>query len=261
MLQQIAWLAAQVPLLRPMIIACFERRPYGAGGAGWNFQHPYDRAHGVRTSGAIPGFLLKAGDRLAQPTTIYAPAQPSIIRTALRQIPETQHCHFIDIGCGKGRPLLIATEFGFPTITGVELSPTVARIARRNAVNYSRIHPQATRINIIVEDALTYKLPVGNLAIFLYHPFNVRAQMAQLLDNIEASLDATNRSIYIVYYNPVWADVFDSSSNFQRRYTAHLPCDTREIGFGPVDSDTVVIWQNRGNSDVGACSALGGRTV
>jgi hypothetical protein len=50
MLQQIAWLAAQVPLLRPMIIACFERRPYGAGGAGWNFQHPYDRAHGVRTS-------------------------------------------------------------------------------------------------------------------------------------------------------------------------------------------------------------------
>jgi len=190
--------------------------------------------------------VLQPGDPVDFPTTSYVPAQPSIIRTALAAIPEPQHCHFLDLGCGKGRPLLIATEFAFPTITGVELFPALANIARQNSAVFSRKYPNRTRINIITGDALAHPLPTENLVIFLYNPFG-QELIAQLLDNVEASLCASPRDLYIVYYNPTWADVFDVSTSLERRYAAQLPYDPSEIGYGPHESDAVVIWQNRGN--------------
>jgi hypothetical protein len=108
--RQIIWQAAQVPPLRRALIAYYEMRP---SDNSWNKEHPYDRAHGVRTSGMLPGFVLRPGEPINAPTTIYSAAQPSIIRKALATIPDPQYCHFLDLGCGKGRPLLIVTEFGF----------------------------------------------------------------------------------------------------------------------------------------------------
>jgi len=82
--------------------------------------------------------------------------------------------------------------------------------------------------------------------IFLYNPFQ-RPLIAQLLGRIESSLQAISRELYIVYYNPVWADVFDASAALERRFAAQLPYDQSEIGYGPDEWDVVVVWQNRGN--------------
>jgi SAM-dependent methyltransferase len=200
----------------------------------------------VRTSGMLPGFVLRPGEPINAPTTIYSAAQPSIIRKALATIPDRQYCHFLDLGCGKGRPLLIATEFGFAAITGVELSPTLSRIARRNASVFFHAHPDRPGISIVTGDALAHKLPQEKLVVFLYNPFG-RALIAQLLSNIESSLQAISRELYIVYYNPTWADALDASTALERRYAAQLPYDPSEIGFGPDEADAVVVWQNRGN--------------
>jgi SAM-dependent methyltransferase len=193
--RQILWRAARVPILRPALIAYHENKQLGQG-------YPYGRAHGVRTSGMLPGFLLRPGEPLDVPTTIYIAAQPSIIRQALATIPDPQHCHFLDLGCGKGRPLLVATEFGFAAIVGVELSPTLARVARRNADVFPRMHPDRTPIVVLVGDALAHELPAEKLVIFLYNPFH-RPLMALLLRRIESSLETSSRELYVVYYNPV----------------------------------------------------------
>jgi predicted RNA methylase len=39
---------------------------------------------------------------------------------------------FVDIGSGKGRALIIAAEYAFKRIIGVEYSPSLATICRRN---------------------------------------------------------------------------------------------------------------------------------
>jgi len=244
LVKRIIWLAAQVPALLPAVIAYYELKP---DPAGWKREHPFDRANRVRTNGQLPGFVLRPGDPIDAPTTVYGAAQPSIIRTALAVIPDPRRCHFIDLGCGKGRPLFVASEFDFLAITGVELSPTLSRIARRNAASLARVHPNRTPIEIIVGDALAYQLPEQPLAIFLYNPFG-RLLMAQLVRSIEASLREAPRDIYVVYYNPVWAEVLDASAALERRYAAQLPYADDEIGFGPDQSDAVVIWQNRSNS-------------
>lgn len=240
-----AWRAAKFPLLRLAIIAYYEVGPIGAR-ASWTRNHPFDREHRIRASRALPGYLLRPSDPFDAYTTAYCPAQPSIIRAAIGAIPDPQNCHFLDIGCGKGRPLVIATEFCFPAITGVELSPTLAWFARRNAAACARLHPKRTRIDIVCGDALDYKLPQDKLVLFLYNPFG-QPLIAQLLANIEASLADSRRELYIIYYNPVWAEVFDQSASLERRFAAQVPYASAELGYGPDESDAVVIWQNRGN--------------
>ena len=238
------WLAARLPPVRRALIAYFEA--VSARDKGWKRAHPFDRAHGVQTSGMIPGYVLKPGDPWDAPTTAYAAAQPSIIRAALATVPEPQRCHFYDLGCGKGRPLLIATEFGFASITGVELSPAVAAIARRNAAVFARSLPERTAVRIVTGDATAPCFPAQPLAIFLYNSFE-RALVERLLATLETSLRADPREVYFIYYNPTNADLLDASPEFERRYAAHLPYDASELGYGSATSDTVVVWQDRGN--------------
>jgi SAM-dependent methyltransferase len=220
---QTLWRAAQVPVLRPALIAYYE---YKASTSNWDREHPYDRAPGLRTSGMLSGFLLRPGEPMDVPTTIYSAAQPSILRQALATIPDPQHRHFLDLRCGKGRPLLVATEFRFAAIIGVELFPTPSRIARRNADVFSRVYPDRAPIVVVLGDALAYELPTEKLVIFLYNPFHRPRR-------IESSLETIS----------VWADVFDASA----ASLPNSPTSKAKIGYGPDESDLVVVWQNRGN--------------
>jgi SAM-dependent methyltransferase len=245
--------SARITPLRGFLIGCYETFGtirYGLLGSkgGWNRKHPFDRANGVKTSGLVPNFLLNSNNTFntALGNGPYAASQPSIIRKALTQIPEPQNCHFLDIGCGKGRPLLIAAEFGFLTITGIEMSPTLARHARRNVAAFMRHHYPTAHIEVVAGDALTYRLPDDDLIIFLYHPFGEQLMM-RLRVRIETLLRTSDQNLYVVYYNPVAAKVFDASVALERRYAAQIPYDSSEIGYGPNDSDAVIIWQNRGN--------------
>jgi hypothetical protein len=111
---------------------------------------------------------------------------------------------------------------------------------------FSRVHPDRIPIAVVTGDALEYELPGEKLLIFLYNTFH-RPLIAQLLRRIESSLQAISRDLYIIYYTPVWADVFDASTALERRFAAEIPYDQSEIGYGPGESDVVVVWQNRGN--------------
>ena len=242
--KRLVWLGARLPPVRRALISYFEL--VAARDKGWKRTHPFDKAHGVRTSGMLPGYVLQPGDPLDAPTTAYAAAQPSIVRAALATVPEPQRCHFFDLGCGKGRPLLIATEFGFASITGIELSPTVAALARRNAAVFARAHPHRTPVRIVVGDATAPEWPAGPLVVFFYNSFG-RPLVERLLAALTASLAAVPREVYFIYYNPTNADLLDACPEFERRYAAHHAYDESELSYGSATSDTVVVWQNRGN--------------
>lgn len=227
----------QAPLLGGLALRYFDG---SRSVPSWNRLHPFDRLNGVRTSGSAPGYALGPG------SNPYGAAQPSIIRHAISAIPEPGRCHFVDLGCGKGRPPLIATEYGFASITGVEWSKALARIARRNAETIASAHPSRTRVAIVNGDALAYELPPSALVIFAYNPFG-QPQMRALVERVEASLRARWRELYVISYNPVWAELFDASPLLERRFAAQIPYDASEIGYGPDDTDAVVIWQERGN--------------
>ena len=137
-------------------------------------------------------------------------------------------------------PFLSPQNFALPRLSASELSPTLSRIARRNADVFSRVYPDRAPIVVVVGDALAQELPTEKLVIFLYNPFH-RPLMALLLRRIESSLETSSRELYVVYYNPVWADVLDASTALERRFAAQLPYDQSELGYGPDESDVVVV--------------------
>ncbi|NOT28324.1 MAG: class I SAM-dependent methyltransferase [Acidobacteria bacterium] len=139
---------------------------------GWRRQHPFDLTLGVDTSGANEANALGVDPDLAAHSSPYGGSQPSILRRCLAALPDPAQYVFVDLGCGKGRPLLVASEFPFERVVGVEMAPHLAEIARRNAAIVSRGGVQQAPIEVEVGDATTAEAPAVRVVYFLYNPFD-----------------------------------------------------------------------------------------
>ena len=137
---------------------------------------------------------------------------------------------------------MVASEFSFRDIIGVELSALLARTARHNADLIAQRFSQRTPIRVVVGDASRFTLPAGNLVLFLYNPFGDEA-IAKLAEAVNAALTTQQRTIYVVYYNPVAGHQFDASPFLRRHFAATLPYAADELGCGPDTQDPIVVWQ------------------
>ena len=209
---------------------------------GWRRQHPFDRMYGVDTSGAIQVDDLGFDPDLVAHSTPYGGSQPSIVRRCLATLPDPAEYVFIDLGCGKGRPLLVASEFPFQRVVGVEMAPRLAEIARQNAATVSRRRVQQVPIEVQVGDATTTAAPAVRMVYFLYNPFDA-VLIGTVAGNIAAQLGKRLEHAFIVYYNPVHAQVFDGSPHFARWSAQRLSYAADEVGYGPDLDDSVLVWQ------------------
>ncbi len=211
--------------------------------------HPIDREYGIETSGHMGFNALRSGKSSDIYTTSYGGSQPSILRKALQAIPDLSQSAFLDLGCGKGRAMAVATEFAFHRIVGVELAPSIVPIARANAERMRREFPDRTPIEVIEGDALATPIPEGQVVIFFYHPF-FRALMKKIVAKLENALTVdAGRRIFVIYYDPVYGDLYDKSRRFQRFFAQNIEFEPFELGTGASyfdREDTVVIWQSRG---------------
>lgn len=223
-------------------------------GSKWDRKHPFDRIHGTDTSGFLYGDDLLTGHPAEAHGSPYAGVQPSILRTVLATLPRLETSTFIDLGCGKGRPMLIASEVPFRDIVGVELSPPLAEAAQRNAVTIARRYPQRTPVRVEIGDATAYPIPAGNVVLFIYNSFD-RELMLKVVEGVEAALKSDDqRSIYVVYCNPASGDCFDASPLLTRRFAQTLPYMDEEKGFAEDTEDAVIVWQG-GNAPPPAARA------
>lgn len=136
-----------------------------------------------------------------------------VIRTALAQIRIAHEKFvFVDLGSGKGRPLLVASSFPFQKLVGVELSHTLLEVAGRNIQRYGLARG---RCQLVHGDAASFRFPSAPLVVFMYNPFEHRT-LSRVLSNMKLSLQQTPREIYIVYLNPVFDKVVVSSTFLRR---------------------------------------------
>jgi SAM-dependent methyltransferase len=210
--------------------------------------HPIDRHYGIDTSGFIAFAQLRSGKPSDIFNTAYCGSQPSVIRKALDMLPDHRNLTFFDLGCGKGRALAVASEFPFRRIVGIELVPFLATTAKANAEVMRRQFPGRTPIEVVEGDALATPIPDGPLVIYLYHPF-YRRMMKGVVRNIEKRLSSSKTKAYVMYYNPVYFDLFDKSRLFQRVYAGMLDFELgeREAGSTYQDAtDALAVWQSVG---------------
>ncbi|HXN21118.1 MAG TPA: class I SAM-dependent methyltransferase [Candidatus Dormibacteraeota bacterium] len=108
---------------------------------------------------------------------------------------------FIDVGCGKGRVLILAAERPFQRILGIEYSPELAQICRNNLAKVGL----QDRCEVLVCDAADFEFPQGNLLAFFYNPFD-----SVLLERIFKNLASTKGYIRLAYHG-TGKDVIESS--------------------------------------------------
>jgi len=209
-------------------------------------KHPIDAVYGIETSQKVFRAFLNTGQKEADAANNgYAGSQPSVVRRALQALPTLDGATFIDLGCGKGRVLAIATEFPFAAIQGIELSPPLARKATRNARRVAARFPQRTPIQVICGDATHPALPAsGDVILFLYNSF--RGPLVEvLIDHLREAISVRKGHLFVVYYNPTNAALFDASDAFARYYAERLEFAADEPMNFTNDFDSVVIWQAR----------------
>ena len=170
--------------------------------------HPFDARHGVETSGLIWGERLGgAGDRGEDRAsrfwaTGYYGISPSVFGQAMERLGlEWGRYTFVDVGCGKGRALLLATRYGFRAIVGVELAAELAAVARRNLEGFRAEWRAAAPVEVVTGDATSFPLPGGPLVVYLYHPFAAPV-MRRFLEHLEAAVAQERREVWLLYVNP-----------------------------------------------------------
>jgi|RhiMethySRZTD1v2_1073278.scaffolds.fasta_scaffold306554_1 SAM-dependent methyltransferase len=113
---------------------------------------------------------------------------------------------FVDMGSGKGRALLVASEYAFAKIVGIELSPQLHRIAEANIKRYSPASQQCTVFQLHCMNVADYAYGPEPVVLFLFDPFG-RETLRSVIANLEASLSVKPREAFVVYIYPQFEDV------------------------------------------------------
>ena len=229
-------LLARNSLLRPLIATVFfRRRP----DHHLNRAHPYDVRMGIRASGFLPTYLLYTGRPEDEHNNSYLGCVPDTLRRVLAVLPDPARWAFIDLGCGKGRALAVASELPFRSILGIELSPDLVRVARSNARVIARREPGRTRIDLQVGDASVPAI-AGPTVLLLYNSFDAPL-VERLLDTVEAAA-AGGSPVLFVYLNPVHGRLLDAREGFSRWYAASLELVPGARGLAPDRGAAVGMW-------------------
>jgi SAM-dependent methyltransferase len=157
----------------------------------------WDLIHGVDTCGDVPLATLDFQSKNKTAGLEYQSHHPRIIRAGLAALAVRPE-EFIDFGCGKGRVLLVASEFAFRRIIGLEFAPPLAETARRNLKSYRSRRQKCSQIEVITVDATEYELAAEPQVLYFYSPF-ARSVMDQIVQNIEKSLERQPRELRVLF--------------------------------------------------------------
>jgi hypothetical protein len=163
----------------------------------------FDARFGTDTTAVIYPWKLPSTGRESNPQIHPYEGTPAwLIREILGSIPlRPREFVFVDFGSGKGRALLVASEFPFAKIVGVELASELHQIAEENVKRYRPASQQCDAFSLHCLDATAYDFGSQPLVLFMYNPFG-EATLRSVLGNLEASLRATPREAFVVYLNP-----------------------------------------------------------
>jgi hypothetical protein len=179
----------------------------------------FDHQFGVDTAGCIHPTELNINSPNQLHAVSYRGSDPRDFRNAIGALPiNFREFVFIDFGSGKGRAILLASEFPFQKIIGVEFSEELDSIAQENIKRFHSDISKCTHIESICIDVVDYKLPDDNLVCYFCNPFDA-ALMAQVLTNIRESFLRIPRDIFIVYYNAKAAHLLSKDDRFRETGT------------------------------------------
>jgi hypothetical protein len=165
------------------------------------FDRIYDRVwetrFGIDTAGLTPIETLVPGWYGLHD---YFPSALRDFRHLMEQIDiHPRRDVFVDIGSGKGRALLMAAQYPFKRVIGIEISEELNRAARLNLARWSG-HLACDDIDICTADAAGCVIPRDATVFYFYNPFR-GASLRAAIEAIALSHACAPRRIWVVFNN------------------------------------------------------------
>ncbi|MEU0389894.1 class I SAM-dependent methyltransferase [Streptomyces chartreusis] len=176
----------------------------------------FDASFGVETSSPVePWEIDEADDRTLKNNSRYSPTPVRTIREAIAASPlGHKDMSFVDFGSGKGRALLVASEFPFSKVIGIEFSRALCDIAQNNIDRY-RGARQCGAVEVHCQSAESYSIPDDASFFYFYEPFS--ATVAQMvLHHIEASLEHCPRPAVVCMVGRSLLPTIDARSHWRQ---------------------------------------------
>jgi SAM-dependent methyltransferase len=185
----------------------------------------FDRRYRVQTAGSVePSAAGITNDVQLANAIRYVPIREQVLSHLLAHTlrgREPASLTFVDLGCGKGRALLIAARFAFRQIIGVELSASHVECAAANVASY--LAQPATKpaircrdIHVVCESAPAFIYPDSDLLVYLYRPFT-GATFTATLDSLAAFAHGSGRAVTIVLCCPSEEYLLERHPNFRKQ--------------------------------------------
>jgi SAM-dependent methyltransferase len=175
----------------------------------------YDWEHRVNTTSGTVGWRARLLGLFHSP---YQPTEPSLFAEMMASLPIDFHTFtFIDVGSGKGRTLLMASEYPFRQIIGVELIAELHNAAEENIRLYQSETQQCSRIESILADACDFDFPNAPLVLYLFNPLPEDA-LTKVLARLKRSLHENPRPVWLIYHNPLLDSVLKGTEEFKKIY-------------------------------------------
>lgn len=185
--------------------------------------HWFDSRYGTDTCGQVPLKDLSITSENVERGVRYEPARVVLLRKLFRMIRPlaSPDSACVDLGAGKGRVLLVASEFGFTVATGVEFAHELCEIAERNCEAYRRATDTRAEFRIVESDVVEYPIGANDNVFLMFNPFD-DVIMEKVLRNISDSLKAHPRKVLVCLYNSPFVGLFERLPEYtkiiDRRY-------------------------------------------
>jgi len=182
----------------------------------------YDWDHRVNTTSAAVSWRARLLGVFHSP---YQPTEPALFHEMLAALADESHSDFhdfvfIDLGSGKGRTLLMASDYPFRRIVGVELLPVLHQAAQENLGKYRGESQKCFALESICGDAAEFPFPIEPTVLYLFNPFP-ESGLKRMMVNLEESLREHPRVVYVLYHNPLLEHVLSESAGLRRLRATH----------------------------------------
>ena len=173
----------------------------------------YDWEHRVNTTSGTVGWRERLQGLFHSP---YQPTDPALFREMMASLPvEFGSFTFIDLGSGKGRTLLMASEYPFRKIIGVELLAALHQAAEENLTLYQSASQKCFELEAVCGDATCFSFPADPLVLYLFNPLP-ESGLRQVIANLDRSLSECPRPVYVLYHNPLLDTVVRESASLTK---------------------------------------------
>lgn len=206
----------------------------------WQEDRREETAAGLDTEASIALADLEFESKNKAEGFAYVPSPGRLARGLISNLPSPlEDLVFVDYGSGKGRVLLVASEYPFKEIVGVEFSRELHDIACSNISRYVSPAQRCRNVRAVHGDATEFAIPAQDCVLYFNNPF-AEPVMAEVLANVAAAHEAYHKRIFVLYQQLRHEPASDRTENlamiaalpFLRERRVSLPSLTARVLLG-----------------------------